>query len=279
LEVSPEVGRLDESALDAAMDEDPDQAMALLADLAGATDEALRRQAQRLAARIVIDFGRLGPANRRGFARLRRVKFEPDGGDLDLDASVVPLAIARAGGPIPDPEELRTRGWERPATSLCLLVDRSGSMAGAPLATAAVAAAAVASRAPDDYSVVAFSYDAIVAKSQDTPRPVERVVTDLLTLRGHGTTDLALALRTAGEQLGRSRAGRRVTILLSDCRATAGDDPVVEAASLTELWIVAPAGDSEAAEELARAVGARCATVAGPSSVPAALARLVDPQS
>src|SRR5262249_26862365 len=135
------------------------------------------------------------------------------------------------------------------------------------------------SRAPDDYSVVAFAYDAIVAKSQDTPRPVEWVVTDLLTLRGHGTTDLALALRTAGEQLGRSRAGRRVTILLSDCRATAGDDPVVEAAALTELWIVAPEGDSDEAEELARASGARCATVAGPSSVPAALSRLANPQS
>ena len=67
-----------------------------------------------------------------------------------------------------DADRLRVRGWVQPATALCLLVDRSGSMGGKPLATAALAAAAVASRAPADYSVLAFGKDVVVAKSQDS---------------------------------------------------------------------------------------------------------------
>ncbi|MGE0000141.1 MAG: hypothetical protein AB7U39_24745, partial [Ilumatobacteraceae bacterium] len=44
-QVSPEVGELDEAALDQAMQDDPDQAMALLADLTSATDPKLRELA------------------------------------------------------------------------------------------------------------------------------------------------------------------------------------------------------------------------------------------
>ncbi|HNJ98211.1 MAG TPA: hypothetical protein PLV13_08810, partial [Ilumatobacteraceae bacterium] len=51
-QVSPEVGILDEDALEDAMREDPDGTMALLSDLAGATDRELRELAKRLAARL-----------------------------------------------------------------------------------------------------------------------------------------------------------------------------------------------------------------------------------
>ena len=143
-------------------------------------------------------------------------------------------------------------------------------MGGRPLATSAVAAAAVAARNPDDYSVVAFGTDAIVVKSQSGQKAAEHVVTDLLTLRGFGTTDVVLALRTAAVQLGRSRAGRRITLLLSDCRATAPGDLVAAASGLDELVIIAPAGDSEEAEALARATGASIVMVEGPADVPRA---------
>jgi Mg-chelatase subunit ChlD len=275
-EVSPEVGELDEEALDRALGEDPDETLALLADLTGAVDQRLKLLARRLAGRLVVDLARRGPAVRRGVGRIERQRYRPDAGDLDLDASLEPLAIARAGGPVPDPDDLHVRGWTRPGTALCLCVDRSGSMGGAPLATSAVAAAAVAWRAPDDHAVLAFGNDVVVVKSQGAPKPVERVVNDVLTLRGFGTTDVALALRTAGTQLARSRAGRKVTVLLSDCRATVPGDVEAAAGALDELWIVAPAGDSDEAEALARAVGARVVTVAGPSELPAALAHLAD---
>jgi Mg-chelatase subunit ChlD len=274
--VSPEVGELDEVAFAEALAEDPDEALGLLADLAGATDERLRALARRLAGRLVVELARSGPARQRGIGKVRRVPYRPDGGDLDIDASVDALAIARAGGAPPDPDELRVRGWVKPGTALCLLVDRSGSMSGRPLATAAVAASAVAFRAPADHSVIAFSSDVIVAKSQETPRSAEQIVNDLLVLRGHGTTDLALALRAAHQQLDRSRAARRIAILLSDCRATVQGDVAGAAARFDELWVVAPEGDSVEAEALAASVGARLVTVGGPSDVADAFAQLAE---
>jgi Mg-chelatase subunit ChlD len=101
------------------------------------------------------------------------------------------------------------------------------------------------------------------------------VVNDLLALRGFGTTDLAGALQVAREQLGRSRAGRRIAVLLSDCRATVEGDAVGAAAGLDELVVIAPAGDSDEAETFARSTGARLTTVAGPSDVADALAEVL----
>jgi uncharacterized protein with von Willebrand factor type A (vWA) domain len=97
----------------------------------------------------------------------------------------------------------------QPGTALCLLVDRSGSMGGKPLATAALAAAAVAWRAPVDYSVLAFGKDVVVAKRPGRAKSGEQVVNDVLSLRGFGTTDLAGALQVAGEQLVAAAPGAR----------------------------------------------------------------------
>jgi Mg-chelatase subunit ChlD len=273
--VSPEVGELDEAALDQAMHDDADQAMALLADLTSATDPKLRELARRLAGRLFLDVSRRGPTRPRGIGTMVELPYRPDAGDLDIDASLDPIVEAGSGRAAVDAERLRVRGWARPGTALCLLVDRSGSMGGKPLATSAVAAAAVAWRSPSDYSVVAFGADVIVAKSQDQTKAGERVVNDVLALRGFGTTDLAGALRAAGDQLSRSRAGRKVCVLLSDCRATVDGDPAAAAALLDELVIVAPEGDSDEAGAFARRVGARLATAAGPSSVADALAELL----
>ena len=139
-----------------------------------------------------------------------------------------------------DAERLRVRSWSAPATALCLLVDRSGSMGGKPLATAAIAAAAVALRGPADYSVLAFSKDIVAVKSQGADKAGEQVVTEVLALRGLGTTDLAGALRAAGEQLGRSRASRKIAVVLSDCRSTVAGDVFAAARALPELVVVAP---------------------------------------
>jgi len=268
-QVSPEVGELDESAIDDGMRDDPDETLALLADLVGATDRKLRDLAKRLAGKLFIDMARRGPVRPRGVGKLAELPYRPDGGDLDIDASLEAILEGR-GGAI-DAERLRVRGWVQPTTAICLLVDRSGSMGGKPLATAALAAAAVASRNPSDYSVLAFGKDVVVAKGQLTPKPSDLVVHDVLSLRGFGTTDLAGALQVAGMQLARSRAGRKVTVLLSDCRATVDGDPVAAAAGLGELVVVAPDSDAEEAQAFAARVGARCLTISGPSEVADAL--------
>lgn len=275
-QVSPEVGELDEAAVEEALSDDPDDTMAMLADLTGATDPALRELARRLAGRLFLDVARRGPMRPRGVGRLREQPFRPDGGDLDLDASLDAIAAARAAGEAVDPEGLRIRAWSTPSTAISLLVDRSGSMGGKPLATSAVAAAAIASRAPADYSVISFGKEVVVPKSQDRSRSVEEVVDAVLALRGFGTTDVAAALSAGADQLSRSPARRRIAVLLSDCRATEPGDVIAAAQRVEELVIVAPEGDSAEAEELAAQVGARVAVVSGPSSIPDALASVLD---
>lgn len=274
-DVSPEVGVLDEDAVASGMEEDPDAVLALLADLTGATDVHLRRLSRRLAARLFVDITRSGPARRRGVGRLRTAPFRADGSDLDLDASLSTLVETRAGLGL-DPTRLRVQAWHRLELAVCLLVDRSGSMGGAPLATAALAAAAVAWRVPDDHSVLAFAKDVVAVRSQGTAKPTSRVVDDLLGLRGVGTTDLAGALTAARQQLDRSTAGRRLTVLLSDCRATVHGDALAAARALDEVAVVAPDGDAEEATAFAAAVGARLVTVGGPGDVVAALSAVFE---
>lgn len=275
-QVSPEVGELDESAVEEAMSDDPDEMLAMLADLTGATDRALRDLARRLAGRLFLDVAKRGPSRPRGTGKLVTQRYRPDGGDLDVDASLDAVVTARAARAALDPDELRIRAWSKPETAICLLVDRSGSMGGKPLATNAVAASAVAWRAPDDYSVLTFGKDVVAAKSQDVARSNEMVVDSVLALRGFGTTDVAGALMAARDQLGRSTAGRKVTVLLSDCRATVDGDAAAAARGLDELVIVAPESDDDEAQELAAAVGAKITTVAGPSDAAAALTRVLD---
>jgi Mg-chelatase subunit ChlD len=212
----------------------------------------------------------------RGVGRLRTARFEP-GADVDVDATVEPLLSAASERRTPSLTELSSRVWTRRRKPLVLIVDRSGSMGGGRLAAAALAAAVVAARAPDEYAVISFGADAVVVKGMHEERPVESVIDDLLALRGHGPTDLALALGAARTQLALARSPRPTAILLSDGRPTAGADPVHAARALDSLLVVAPAGDAEDARSLARSCGARCVELAGPMSVPSTLAALFAP--
>ena len=274
-EISPDTGSLDEEALADLFRDDPDEALGLLASMTGATDRGLRELARALAGRLMLDVARSGPAGSRRIGRVATTRWRPTGGDLDVDASLDALVTATSARSAVDIDELRQRNWMRPATAICLLVDRSGSTTGRPLATNAIAAAAVAWRNPDDFSVVSFARQPIVVKPQGVHRSVEDIVDAVLALRGFGTTDLATAIDAARRQLERSHAGRRITVLLSDCRSTEGGDAVAAAGALDELVVVAPAGDADDARSFAERTGARLATVDGPTDVPAALAALL----
>jgi Mg-chelatase subunit ChlD len=258
------------------MAEDPDRALEMLADMTGATDEKLRALALRLAGRLVIDLTRSGPPRSRGVGKLRSQSAETASGDLDIDRSMGALVEARAVGGAPVLADLMVHAWSRPDAALCLVVDKSGSMGGDRLASAALAAAAAAWRGPVDHSVLAFSDRVIIIKPQDVQRHADEVVNDVFSLRGHGTTNLDLALRQAAAQLERSRARRRLTILLSDCLSTAGPDPLPAARALDELAIIAPADEHEEAEAFANACGARLVLLEGPAGIPAAFATLLD---
>ena len=254
--------------------DDPDDTLTLLVAMSTATDQELRRLVRSLVPRLVLDRARAGAARRRGIGRPRAVPAHL-GGELDLDASMDAVAAAYAEQRPPGLDELVARDWGKPELAMCLVVDRSGSMSGRRLATAAVTAAACLVRAPGEHAVVAFARRAEVVEPLGSSRDPAAVVTDVLALRGHGMTSVSAALEEAASQLARSRAARRVTVLLSDCRCTDEVDAVPAARALDELLILAPLDDADEARRLARESGAKVAEVTGVDAVPALLERLL----
>jgi magnesium chelatase subunit D len=218
---------------------DVDGAVALLADLAVATDPAVRAQARALARRMLPRLGAVGPARRRGSRRLV-VSTGTLEGDLDIERSL------ERGRPR-DPHELVTRRFAAAPRAVCLLVDRSGSMGGHAVALAAVAASAVLSVASTRLrcGVIAFASETMVLRDPADLAPPERVIDDLLALRGHGRTDLAMALRAAASQLRDVPPGGRTAILLSDCLHTKGVDPRGAAGALDCLHVLATSTEQD----------------------------------
>ena len=254
--VSPDVGQLDAAAFEMLRSRDPDLAAALLCDLASATDAELRERARRLAARVFVRMARAGPVPRRGYRRLASSARLAEG-DLDLERT-----LERASGRPRSSDDFVLRDWAAARPATCLLIDHSGSMRGMGMALAAVAAASMAIAADGlaDCSVVAFNRDAIVLQSQGTPRPARRLLTDILSLRAGGTTNLELALRAAAAQLRRAAASQRVAIVMSDCQATAGGDPFGALGGIDRLHVLGTSADPEAVrsgQELARRAGGR----------------------
>ena len=139
------MGVLDEQALNDLERRDPDAALTLLAEMSGATDERLRRRARAIAGRIMLRAASRRGVPRPGVGRIGSMRWQP-GVDIDVDESMDALLPAAIAGRALDAEDLRGPGWIRPATAVALVIDRSGSMGGERMATAAVAAAAVALR-------------------------------------------------------------------------------------------------------------------------------------
>lgn len=304
--VSPRVGVLDEAAVRSELATDPDQALDLLADLARATDPELRTRARRLAVRLLLPPTRAGEAERRGSSRLATVA--DDGLDLDLDATleralehrVVPSAPSRFSRDGSPPsfdggegtpraaagvraEDLRWQGWRSPARAHVLLVDASGSVAGAPLTTAVTTAAALAAGLRqgshgDELAVVAFWSRAVVLRDLRSPAAPATVIDALLSLRGGATTDLALGLRTALRQATAARSPRTDVLVLTDGAWNEGDDPTTVAAAAAgsgarvhTLRIVDSEDARTACGRLAAAGGGRSVPLLRPSVAPAAV--------
>ena len=214
----------------------------MLADMTRATDARLRELARRLAGRLVLDVARRGPARPRGDGPHRsRRRTTPT--PATSTSTPAPRPSSRPGprGAAVDPERLRVRRWVQPRTAVCLLVDRSGSMGGRPLATSAVAAAAVAFRAPDDFSVVSFAKDSRrrqVAGRARTGRGASSTACWRCAATARPTSP-ARSPSPAGSWPARA-PGRKITILLSDCRATEPGDVAGRRRAPSTSWRSSP---------------------------------------
>lgn len=270
------MGGLDAGALASLVGASPDEAASLLADMANATDRELRAKARRAAAQLYLRMARQGRPSKRGIRRLA-ADVDPLGGDLDLDAT-----LARTNGLVPSgPGQIVTRRWSTSERAICLLIDRSGSMYGEAVARAAVAAAGVLVAAGEraDCSVIAFAKDAVVLQEQGRKRPPMALLDDVLSLRGRGTTDLALALRAARRQLGRAGARERVVVLLSDAKATTGADPIAALRGLDRVHVLGTSDEPESVEAgqlLARRGGGSYRTCLTVRDIPRLLTALLD---
>jgi MoxR-like ATPase len=243
--VSPQVGRIDQDALAGVMREDADGAVALLADMAVATDAALRADARQLAGRLLPPLGRVGTPRRRGTRRMVARAGVAEG-DLDLDRT-----LERSDGRRPrEAGDLVSRQFTAAPRAVCLLIDRSGSMSGHAVALAAVAAAAIVQAASDRLrcGVIAFATETMVLRDPRDEVPSERVLDDLLSLRGYGRTDLARALSAAANQLEHVPPGGRTAILMSDCMHTKGADPLGRAGGLDGLHVLGTSADPDSIE-------------------------------
>jgi magnesium chelatase subunit D len=101
-----------------------------------AADAALRAAACRLAGRVFLRRGRVGPARARGTRRLGPSRSLE--GDPDMDRT---LERWNPGRPVAT--DIITRTWTAHRRAVGLVVDISGSMPGLAVALAAVAAAGV----------------------------------------------------------------------------------------------------------------------------------------
>jgi von Willebrand factor type A domain len=249
--------------------------LSMLADAANATDPLLRAKARKLAAKLFITLASSGTPTKRGIKRMTRVN-DALAGDLDLDAT-----LARTGGTLPlASDEFVTRRWAASERSICLLIDRSGSMSGHGVAMASLGAASVVVAAGEraECSVIMFAKDSIVLQEMGQKRRLEDLIGDVLSLRGRGVTDLALALRCARRQLGKASARERVAILLSDAIATEGADPVTALRGVDRLHVLGTSDEAESVEAgrlLARRGGGSYRTCTSVVDLPAALSALL----
>jgi Mg-chelatase subunit ChlD len=277
--VSPELGSLDATAFDELLAREPEAAAALLADLAVATDAQLRAAARRLAGRVFLRLGRIGPARSRGTRRLGPSRSLE--GDLDLDRTLDRWSPGRSGRL--EATDLVTRTWTAHRRAVCLIVDISGSMEGLAVALAAVAAAGVVlanEHGPPalEPSVLAFGTGVRVLQAQGVRRVPEELLSELVALRGYGVTDLAAGLRAAAVQLAGAVTDERVVVLLSDCLHTAGDDPAGALGGIDRLHVLVPLGGAEAeaaAAALAARGGGRAQTVRRLAEIGPALTRIL----
>jgi Mg-chelatase subunit ChlI len=233
----------------------------------------LRELTRRLALRIVLRLARPGRATRSGRGMMRSVRYRFNSDDLDLDRTIEEIV----GKAVPEYDDFWVRERVKPPRTFALMIDASGSMRGASLLHAAVAAAALArALTDDDYALVMFWRDAAVLKHAGQERLLPALVDDVLAVRARGLTNLRLGLECGLRELHRSRAPVKEGILFTDALHNLGDDPGPIAQRFPRLHVVGTSlvPDRVAAcRSLATRGRGECSFIGSLADIPAAISR------
>jgi secreted protein with Ig-like and vWFA domain len=161
-----------------------------------------------------------------------------------------------------------------PAATACsglaveLVIDRSGSMTGAPIAFAKDAARAAIDRAADGDCVGVVAFDAapaVVVPLAPVTRAPMRGAIDAIDARGG--TELAPALELARRELSRA-SGRRHLLLLTDGQAASGGLVDLSRAMSAEGITIAAVGLGDGVDQqLLRALSLRFYKVESPAAL------------
>lgn len=170
------------------------------------------------------------------------------------------------------------RRRDQPSVALALVMDRSGSMQGAPLAMAQAAALGTArALGPDDaLEVIVFDTQPERVVRMQSARNRVRIENELRRIRPGGGTAIFPAMDAAAQDLALTRAVTRHVILLSDGQGQPDEPPrlriLVDTMAADGITVsvvgLGPQVDRELLEGLARRGRGRSYITADPNNLP-----------
>lgn len=271
-EAFSEEGYLDPESFRELHEKDEEAALALLGDLwPNAPDEELRETTRRMALRIVVRLARRSPTAKPGRGKLRPVRYHFDSDDLDLDRTLEEIT----GKPYPEYADFWVTERVKSRRAYALLLDASGSMRGAKLMHAALAAGALARNLPDDdFSVALFWRDAAVVKGMTQQKPLARLLDDILSARARGLTNLRLGLEVGLRELGLSAAREKEAMIFTDGIHNLGENPLPVVEKYPRLHVIGTSLEDSrvrACQDLAARGRGRCVFVERMEDIPIAV--------
>ncbi len=185
--------------------------------------EYMKQLAKVLSLQVILKRAlRATPFGRRE-GRLRPHKFNGED-DLDVERTIENLVQEI----YPKEEDFIVRSREKTSRGAMLLVDCSESMRGEKIEIATLIASILSytmNRKNDNFGVLAYNTDLYLLKGLNQERQIDKVVTDIVSLRHTMLTDIRAALEVSLNEFIRANASKKITFLISDCVWTHGEDP------------------------------------------------------